>query len=546
MLIRLRPFALYAATYFCLCLFAMGQADDFDDNEKTNISGTTLDMTGHQFRLAASNAAGTIFSSPATLTVSPADEPLLVKGVTATATSELDENFWFRFASHAVDGIYCDTRFWESVGVGFVSAEDRDPAITFDLQSMRSLDHFMIWNSHEDGPAIKRMVVETSLDGTAFTAFSEVALDKAGACPSVPQKISLLGATARFVRFDILENHGGQVFPIVGNPTGNTFVAIDEVEFYSVAVPVSEIPQENLKLWLSAGKGITATQNGEVLEWRDQSSHGNHATSEALASAPRLVVNAINALPALRFDTGDAAGVNSDYLQVPNSASLQTAGDLTSFVVIKFSDYENYRAIWGKTAGNLPSAIDYYMEHQWAVPTLYRGNGTGFHYIQGSNAIPVDAFVVIGFEAAGKNVTHFYNGEISSTGQIDVEYLDNQQPIRIGARADNNPRLNGELAELIIYDVALPQGDRNKVISYLHEKYGIGYRKLRLKTPAPFNGGWNLSFFDAPPNSSISLEQATNADGPWEKVSTMTAERGTGQFISNSTTDRAFYRLLQE
>jgi len=38
--------------------------------------------------------------------------------------------------------------------------------------------------------------------------------------------------TARYVRFTILENGAGQIFPVVGSPTASSFVAIDEVEFH--------------------------------------------------------------------------------------------------------------------------------------------------------------------------------------------------------------------------------------------------------------------------------------------------------------------------
>lgn len=194
-------------------------------------------MNGHLFRLLASNGAGSAASSAAILRVfKPSGPPELIRGVTATATSELDGGFWHRVASHAVDGVYCDGFFWESAGVGFRSfnsTDDPAPAITFDLQESATVDHFVIWNSHEPDPAIKRMVVLGSQDGVGFTSLGEFALEPGNGCPPTPQTILLGGALARYIRFQMLENWAGTVFPIMGVPTTWPHVAIDEVEFYA-------------------------------------------------------------------------------------------------------------------------------------------------------------------------------------------------------------------------------------------------------------------------------------------------------------------------
>ena len=72
---------------------------------------------------------------------------------------------------------------------------------------------FVIWNSHEPEPAIRRMVVEVSLDGVTFTSLREITLTTIS-----PQSETHLlnGVLARYVRFDILENRAGQIFPVPG------------------------------------------------------------------------------------------------------------------------------------------------------------------------------------------------------------------------------------------------------------------------------------------------------------------------------------------
>jgi hypothetical protein len=57
----------------------------------------------------------------------------------------------------------------------------------------------------------------------------------------------------------------------------------------------------NLVLWLEADRGIATTPGAPIDIWRDQSGRNNHAFQPDDASAPTLVVNAVNGLPAVRF-----------------------------------------------------------------------------------------------------------------------------------------------------------------------------------------------------------------------------------------------------
>lgn len=220
------------------------------------------------YDVVVSNAAGNETSDAATLTVQPSVVPQKIIGIVATATSELASHN--RLASHAVDGIYCDSSFWESIGVGFgfvPDREDRDPAITFDFGQSVQLDRFVIWNGHENEAAIKRMVVEVSPDGVTFTSRGEVELSLPGGCPPIPQTVPLDGVTARFVRFDILENYAGVIFPVVGNPSGWSLVAIDEVEFFggpggvAVAPTITQAPA-NLTVTVGQSAQFTVTATG--------------------------------------------------------------------------------------------------------------------------------------------------------------------------------------------------------------------------------------------------------------------------------------------
>jgi hypothetical protein len=177
------------------------------------------------YSVVITNVYGSVTSAVAMLTI---QSVVPVTGVLASATSELGPTYG-RYASNAVNGITYDSNPWESVGVGQGFGNDPSPAITFDLGSVCAVDHAQIWNGHEAGPSVKRMLVETSSDGTTFTPVGNFTLTTIS---PASETIAFGRVTGRFVRFTILENASGQLFPVVGPPTAGTLVMIDEVGFY--------------------------------------------------------------------------------------------------------------------------------------------------------------------------------------------------------------------------------------------------------------------------------------------------------------------------
>lgn len=225
---------------------------------------------------------------------------------------------------------------------------------------------------------------------------------------------------------------------------------------------------EGLTLWLKADTGITAEASGAVTAWTDQSGNENHAAQPDAALAPTLVTDALNAKPVLRFDGTD------DFLEVADSESLSGTGDITSFFVIKFDDFATFRAVWGKTAGNLPGPTDYYTVPNTGIPTLYRGNGSsaGLASFTGT-PLRAGAYFVAGFGTEGDQASHFFADQVTATGTLTADVFDADTALLIGTRGDQFTRLKGDLAEVLIYDRALSASERVLVAGYLAAKYNI-------------------------------------------------------------------------
>jgi hypothetical protein len=270
-----------------------------------------------------------------------------------------------------------------------------------------------------------------------------------------------------------------------------------------------------LQLWVKADVGVTTSPAGNVLQWLDQSGAGNNAVQLDETKAPVLTNNAVNGRPALRFDGTD------DYLDVPDSDSISITGDITSIFVTKFTDFGTFRAVWGKTAGNLPAPTDFYALPTTGLPRMFRGNATsaGAQSVTGSRAFTAGSFLLAGFDQAGTTATHYLSGFPNGSGTITVAPTDANTALKIGSRSDFATKLKGELAELLIFNRALPAAERRAVERYLSEKYGFAAALVSVSNnvPAVAVTGPIGQVLQAPGTFTLSAE-ASDADGTVQSV----------------------------
>lgn len=268
-----------------------------------------------------------------------------------------------------------------------------------------------------------------------------------------------------------------------------------------------------LKLWLKADAGLTTNQSGAVTTWADQSGLGNHATAPAdSATAPTVEVNVLNGKPTLRFAGG------SRYLDVAHSATLSgLAQDVTILTLVKYDEVNSSGGgAVAKTLGNLPAPFDWYVaESTGGRPVCYLGDGSlQYSHFVGSVAPPVAAYHVMGMSwrngLADQYLNDFHNGRAAYA----VTPGDGGGPLRLGSRADLGTQLEGNLAELLIYQPALSDADRTAVIDYLRTKYALTFnRPPATSIQSPASG----SIIDAQAELPVTI-RAADPDGTVTRV----------------------------
>ena len=220
-----------------------------------------------------------------------------------------------------------------------------------------------------------------------------------------------------------------------------------------------------LRLWLKADRA--ETNNGQsVLSVKNATNDLINFAQVTTAPnlAPKLITNAINNRPALRFDGVD------DFL-TSTTTSIHTNNGLSIIVVGKANSTGNNQTYIGKfDATN--------NEREWrlqnddfiatdlataetANETVSFANNTNVRIISATWAPNQLASVNINSENA-----------INATSPIVADISTTTEPIIVGANAQGGAGfLNGNIAEILVYNKKLSTEELNKIRTYLNTKY---------------------------------------------------------------------------
>jgi hypothetical protein len=220
------------------------------------------------------------------------------------------------------------------------------------------------------------------------------------------------------------------------------------------SAPVGPIPTDNLHLWLRADVGVTAPV-GRVSDWTDQSGNGRNAVMPIASRQPELFPGVLNGNPVVRF-----AGAQSLGLSVFAGPTT-----FTVFIVGRNTKTSGESIILGP-GGSSPNN-----QLRWENDTQALFVGTG-------NDLPVTistigntrVFHALSTRYDGGTMTVYRDGDQTSSDSFTTS-----GPwifASIGSFFSED-FMEGDLAELLIYDRALSEVERQTVNAYLRSKYAL-------------------------------------------------------------------------
>jgi hypothetical protein len=228
------------------------------------------------------------------------------------------------------------------------------------------------------------------------------------------------------------------------------------------------VPTTGLKLWLRADAGVTEA-GGAVSQWADQSGSSRNAGQTVAASYPQLVANAVNGKPALAFDgTNDFLTFNLPL----NGLTAMTMVIVSSNTVNRTGDGNGVAhapLFWNETA-------DWGTVHLSPFQNLVKFR---FGTRQVNNlpvyTRPVSAGTNFGMAMAIKNgavETLYLDGQLALTASGKLSTIAGIRDTgNIGRGYNDNTYFGGRIAEILVYDRALTDSERQTLEQYLRVKY---------------------------------------------------------------------------
>jgi hypothetical protein len=219
-----------------------------------------------------------------------------------------------------------------------------------------------------------------------------------------------------------------------------------------------------LNLWLSADKGVEADSLGQVSKWRDMSGNNKHAIQSIETSRPKLIENALNGLPVLRFD-----GTN-DFLIGQNLYAQEN--NISIFVVHRYNGGRSNAAQYiFNQAGNTGNKYSLNALANTDFRTVFDVEPPAGGTV-GSIGYGSSFYRLSSVKSSRGNTSLFTNGELNTSANSET-YNGIETEFIIGNRYSSSPSgwLAGDIAEIIIYGRALSDIEHKLVEEYLLSKY---------------------------------------------------------------------------
>ncbi len=258
---------------------------------------------------------------------------------------------------------------------------------------------------------------------------------------------------------------------------------------------------DNLAIWLDANT-LTEANGTPIQTWADLSGNNRNATQANTGIQPTLISNALNGNATLRFDGVD------DFMQLGAIPAFDNNTSFTTFTVFQslnttnksaifYSDYNTNVPRWGLyTNEDTNPILANYIFFEAIDGTSNNIFKRYQHFVTGSDTPPSPYVLATGvWNGTSGNNTQLL--ELYRNTGIDSEFSEGvitapsaspgtHSNTTLGAFPNGTNFLEGDIAEVIIYDMVLNKVQRELVENYLMAKYNLpNLGTVYYQPPAP-------------------------------------------------------------
>lgn len=277
----------------------------------------------------------------------------------------------------------------------------------------------------------------------------------------------------------------GGPYTTIANLTGTAFVdtnVINGVTYYYVVSAtdaagrgvasgvVSALPV-TLADWFRAGSIAGIANGATVSSWLDISGNSNNATQSTSGQEPKLVSNAMNALPVVRFNS-----TNSTFLAFPRNVQ----DDFTMIIVYQSSQVNQgagtafYQGS-GLVNGDQPGTEDDFGVQLNSVGEIVAGTGNPDTSINSATNFNNGKPHLVTFERTESTgaLVLYVDGTEVATGTGGTESLTAPAQLYLGAVPSGGGFFSGDIAEALLFNIVLTNSTRVAYENALRGEYGL-------------------------------------------------------------------------
>lgn len=275
-------------------------------------------------------------------------------------------------------------------------------------------------------------------------------------------------------------------------------------------MPFSPSDISGLKIWLKADAGAGSSDNDPVATWTDQSGGSHNFTQATSGKRPLYKVGIRNGLPVVRFDESQSSELDGGDLSALFSTGASVFAAVSGTGVsgkLQVYDHANIDDWWAFSGG----------AGYWGPFRSSRLSNTP------SSGLPVTGWNVWSMTADnGSNYKMYLDGTIKINDSGGFTFQGGTSH-NIGHQRTNNHYASMDLGELIVYDSALNDTDRQSVEAYLTARWGTDPNATVTVPAAAAGTGQALvpTVTATNPNATVSPAVATGtgqANAPVPKV----------------------------
>jgi len=225
-------------------------------------------------------------------------------------------------------------------------------------------------------------------------------------------------------------------------------------------VTVTNLPRPtNIALWLAADSLVTLSGQ-QVSQWNDLSGNNRHAVQSNLGLAPTYATSVQNGLPAVRFN-------GSQEMVLP---SFNMPGPMSMFFVYRLSagQLTGHHGIISDNS-SFSTRFHFYLRDEVNAQLAISAGNVGFRH---GNALIGGQ--VASYTYTGSTESIWLNGALQGSSSKSGTFSGTNQLLLGRAPGAMSPTtFNGDLLEVLIYNVDLTTQERTTVEQYLQSKYAI-------------------------------------------------------------------------